>query len=92
MLKPYVTAKFNRGVKNRRLPAFVETIRISQQGYAVLTYSCISFLLFKPIGIKGFRDFAGFYRFDFSPEKHHIKRIFRLIPATGVQKFNDYDV
>ena len=30
MLKPYVTAKFNRGVKNRRLPAFVETIRISQ--------------------------------------------------------------
>ena len=45
MLKPYVTAKFNRGVKNRRLPAFVETIRISQQGYAVLTKSCISFSL-----------------------------------------------
>lgn len=30
MLKLYVTAKFNRGVKNRRLPDFVETIRISQ--------------------------------------------------------------
>ena len=28
---------FNKGVKNRRLPDFVETIRISQQGYAVLT-------------------------------------------------------
>ncbi len=30
MLKLYVPAKFNRGVKNRRLPDFVETIRISQ--------------------------------------------------------------